>query len=202
MRQVQLDWRAVTPASTRAQYVNADRAPVIDALRAAPACRHERPDPLPFRVAQPKQLLALQDLLGSEALNHYSRRAGLLVACRPLEARAPSGSLRASFAPPRSRACARPGREARDSVHGRAVLGSRRADEPAHATRAAAHPWRRAPHGAADHARHRGSHLHAGSHHGDVAAPDDHPKNVPRELAASAQALEPGSANLARSHPE
>ena len=67
----------------------AEREPVIQPMRVAPASGHEWPDPLPFRAAQPIRLIAPQHLLGSEALNRHSRRGGILVAYKPLEAQAP-----------------------------------------------------------------------------------------------------------------
>src|SRR5271154_1318897 len=73
--------RAIPPAPARTQHVHdpADDPAIIDPMRAAPATRHQRFNPLPLRIAQPIELLPHEGLLDSEALNHNSSRAGILI---------------------------------------------------------------------------------------------------------------------------
>jgi hypothetical protein len=54
-----------------------DHTPVIDAMSSASATRHQRLDPLPFRIAQPVKLFPHHGLLDSEALNHTLALAGI-----------------------------------------------------------------------------------------------------------------------------
>jgi len=77
--------RAIPPPRAGAQHVHdpADDPAIIDAMRATPATRHQPFNSLPFRVAQPIELLPHQDLLDSEALNHNSSRAGILIEYGP-----------------------------------------------------------------------------------------------------------------------
>mgnify|MGYP003694600267 CR=1 FL=1 len=100
------------------------------------------------------------------------------------------------------RAGARPRREARDPVHGRAVLGPRRADEPAHAQRAAAHPRRGAPHRAADHARRRGRRIYMADR---IMVLSPRPATVQasfRSTSPRPRKLRPRGAGVARGGPE
>jgi len=77
--------RAISPTCARAQHMHdpADDPAIIDAMRTTPAARHQGFNPLPLRIAQPIELLPHQGLLDSEALNHNSSRAGILIEYRP-----------------------------------------------------------------------------------------------------------------------
>jgi len=77
--------RTIAPPRARAQHMHdpADDPAVIDTMRAAPPSRHQWLNPFPIRIAQPIQLLPHQGLLDSEALNHNSSRAGILIEYRP-----------------------------------------------------------------------------------------------------------------------
>ena len=97
---------------------------------------------------------------------------------------------------------ARAGGQARDPLHGRAVLGARRAHEPAHAERAAAHPLDRTPHRHADHARRGRSHSPRGPHPGAEPASGAHPGVLRRAIRAPAPGFEPGGAGTARGDPQ
>src|SRR5579863_1342257 len=77
--------RAIAPARTRTQHVHdpADDSSIVDTARATPATGHQRLNPLPFRIAQPIELLPHQGLPESEALNHNSSRVGILIEYKP-----------------------------------------------------------------------------------------------------------------------
>jgi hypothetical protein len=57
----------------------ADHTTIVHPMGTTPPVRQQRFKPLPFRLAQPIKLLPHQGLLDSEALNHNSGRAGILI---------------------------------------------------------------------------------------------------------------------------
>jgi len=77
--------RTIAPARARAQHMHnsTDDSAIVDTVCAAPSTWHQRFNPLPFRIAQPIELLPHQGLLVSEALNHNSSRGGILIEYRP-----------------------------------------------------------------------------------------------------------------------
>lgn len=77
--------RAIAPAGARTQHMHdpADDSAIVDTVRTTPATRHQRLNPLPFRIAKPIELLPHQGLPESEALNHNSSRVGILIEYRP-----------------------------------------------------------------------------------------------------------------------
>jgi hypothetical protein len=77
--------RTIAPACARPQHVHdpADDPAIVNPVRASPATWHQGLNPLPFRIAQPIELLSHHGLLESEALNHNSSRVGILIEYRP-----------------------------------------------------------------------------------------------------------------------
>jgi len=61
----------------------ADHTPIVDATCPTSAARQQRLNPLPLRIVQPIKLLAHQDPLDSEVLNHNLGRVGILIEYRP-----------------------------------------------------------------------------------------------------------------------
>ena len=57
-------WRTISPPRTTSQHMQdaTDDAPIIDPVRAAPATRHQRLNPFPFRIGKPIQLSRHQSL--------------------------------------------------------------------------------------------------------------------------------------------